>query len=73
MVFMCLQYKSCENIVGKGEIAHNHLENFLPFSSKLKLSSANSVSLEVCRIYFLGKGYSNDSTCIVNGRKIVER
>ena len=27
---MCLQYKSFENIVGKGEIAHN--EQFLLFS-----------------------------------------
>ena len=46
-VFMCLQYKSFENTVGKGEIARNEqfllfptvfsslLENFLPFSSTL--------------------------------------
>ena len=50
-VFMCLQYRSSENTVGKREIAHNeqllflvfstHLENFLPFSSNLKLLSAN--------------------------------
>ena len=41
LVFTCLQYKSFENTVGKGETAHNeqfllfpvfltHLENFLP-------------------------------------------
>ena len=48
LVFTCLQYKSFENTVGKGEIAHNEqflffpqcflsiLENFLPLSSHLK-------------------------------------
>ena len=53
-----------ENTVGKGEIARNEqfllfpvfstcLDNFLPFSSNLKLSSANSFSLEeskICRL-----------------------
>ena len=53
-----------ENTVGKGEIARNeqflvfpvfstHLDNFLPFLSNLKLSSANSLSLEeskICRL-----------------------
>ena len=55
LVFMCLQYKSFKNTVGKGEIAHYEqfllfpqafsicLENFLPFSSNLKLSPANSL------------------------------
>ena len=33
-----------------------HLENFLPFSSKLELSSANSFSLEESKICRLGKG-----------------
>ena len=33
-----------------------HLENFLPFSSNLKLSSANSFSLEESKICRLGKG-----------------
>ena len=67
LVFTCLQYKSFENTVGKGEIAHNeqfllfpvfsnHLENFLPFSSNLKLSSANPFSLEDSKICCLGKG-----------------
>ena len=56
--------KPFENTVGKGEIAHNeqfllfpvfstHLNNFLPFSSNLKFSSANSFSLEeskICRL-----------------------
>ena len=43
--------KPFENIVGKGEIVR--LDNFLPFSSNLKLSSANSFSLEgskICRL-----------------------
>ena len=47
-----------ETTVGKGEIARNEqfllfpqcLENFLPFSSNLKLSSANSFSLEECEV-----------------------
>ena len=53
-----------KNTVGKGEIARNEqfllfqvfstcLDNFLPFSSNLKLSSANSFSLEeskICRL-----------------------
>ena len=61
---MCLQYKPFENTVGKGEIARNeqfllfpvfatHLDIFLPFSSNLKLSSANSFSFEeykICRL-----------------------
>ena len=59
---MCLQYKSFESTVGKGQIARNEqfspfpivfstcLENFLPFSSNLKLSSANSLSSEQCEI-----------------------
>ena len=34
----------------------NHLENPLPFSSNLKLSSANSFSLEESEICRLGKG-----------------
>ena len=51
------------NTVGKGEIAH--FEQFLlllrviivfPFSSNLKLFSANSFSLGESKIYCLGKG-----------------
>ena len=64
---MCLQYKSFENTVGKGEIARNeqfllfpvfstHLENFLPFSSNLNLLSADSFNLEESKICHLGKG-----------------
>ena len=48
LVLPCLQYKSFENTVGKGEIAHNEqfllftlfstrLDNFLPFSSNFEL------------------------------------
>ena len=55
-VFTCLHLKPFENTVGKGDIARNiqflhfsvvsiPLENFLLFSSTLKLSSANSFSL----------------------------
>ena len=64
---MYLQYKIFENTVGKGEIARNEqfllfppvfptLENFLPFSSNSKLSSAISLSSEDSIIYCLGKG-----------------
>ena len=56
--------KPFENTVEKGEIARKaispfptvfstSLDNFLPFSSNLKLSSANSFSLEeskICRL-----------------------
>ena len=67
LVFTCLQYKSYENTVGKGEIAHNEqfllfpvfstlLENYLPFSLNLNLLSANSFSLEESKICHLGKG-----------------
>ena len=56
---------SLENTVGTGEIVPNEqfflfpvfstrLENFLPFSSNLKLSSANSLSLEESKICRLG-------------------
>ena len=65
---MSLLYKSFENTVGKGEIAQNeqfllfppcflpYLEDFPPFSSKLKLPSANSYSLDESKICRLGKG-----------------
>ena len=54
--------------MGKGEIARNeqfllfptvfstHIENFLSFSSNLKLSSENSFSLEESKTCRLGKG-----------------
>ena len=54
--------QSFENTVGKGEIApfptvfSTHLDNFLPFSSNLKLSSANSFSLEESKICHLVMG-----------------
>ena len=60
--------KPFENTVGKGEIARNEqfllfptvfstrLDNFLPFSSNLKLSSANSFSLEESKICHLVMG-----------------
>ena len=64
---MCLQYKSFENTVGKGEIARNEqfllfptvfstcLEYFLPSLSNLKLSCAYSFIFEECEICRLGK------------------
>ena len=63
--FDALGNKPFENTVGKGEMARNeqfllfpqcfstNLDNFLPFSSNLKLSTANSFSLEeskICRL-----------------------
>ena len=69
-VSACRLYKSFENTVGKGEIARNEQFllfprcfqkfwlNFLPISSNLILSSANSFSLEESSIYRLGKGYT---------------
>ena len=67
LVFTCLWYMSFEKTVRKVEIARNEqfllfpvfstpLENPLPFSSNLKLSSANSFSLEESKISRLGKG-----------------
>ena len=57
--------KPFENTVGKGEIAispfptvfSSSLDNFLPFPSNLKLSSANSFSLEESKICRLVMGY----------------
>ena len=66
--FTCLQYKSFENTLGKGEMARNKqfllspqcflpvLENFPPFLSNLKLSSAKYFRLEQSKICHLGKG-----------------
>ena len=57
-----------KNTVGKGEIAGNEqislfpkvfstcLESFLPFSTNLNFSSANSFSLDETNICRLGKG-----------------
>ena len=65
---MCLHHKSYKNTVGKVEIACNeqfllfpsvfsiYFENFLPFSSDLKLLSARSSSLVESKICHLGKG-----------------
>ena len=66
--FTCLQHKSLENTVGKGEIARNEqfplfhtmfsilFNNFLPFSLNSELSCTNSFSLEESKICCLGKG-----------------
>ena len=63
---MCLQDKSFENKVGRGEIAQaifpffhsifTLFEKFLSFLQNLKLSSANSFSLERSKACHLGKG-----------------
>ena len=67
---MCVQYKSFENTLGKGEIAHNEqfllfpqcfltlFKNFLTVLTNLKLSCSNSLSLEESKICCLGKGYN---------------
>ena len=74
---MPLGNKPFENNVGKGEIAPNEqfllfpvfstcLDNCLPFSSNLKLSSANSFSLEESKICRLVMGQLNFmSICMV--------
>ena len=65
--FDTLANKPFENTVGKGEIARNKqfllfpvlstgLDSFLPFSLNLKLSSANSFSLEESKICHLVMG-----------------
>ena len=62
-----LQYKSFENTVEKGEIARYEqfflfplcflpVRSSQPFALNLKLSSANSFSLEESKIYHVGKG-----------------
>ena len=62
LAFTCLQYKSFENTVGKGEIARNEqfllfptvfstrLENYLTFSTNMKLLSANPFNLDSLKI-----------------------
>ena len=66
--FYVSEYKSFEDITGKGEncllraispfptVFSTQSENFLPFLSSLKLSPANSLSLEESKIFSLGKG-----------------
>ena len=78
---MCLQYQSFGNTVGKGKIARNeqfllipvfstHLKNFIPFSSNLKLSSANSFGLEESKICRLGKGSPFPKQQILHASKL---
>ena len=62
--FMCLQYNVFENTLGKRRncnslfpnVLFTGLENFLPFPSNLKLSSANLFDLEESKICHLAKG-----------------
>ena len=73
LVLTCLQYKSVENTMGKGEIVHNEqfllfptvfsmlFDAFLPFSSTSILLPAKSISLEESKICCLGKGESDSS------------
>ena len=57
LVFTCLEYKSFENeqFLLFSTVFSTRLEIFLPFSSNLKLLSANSSSLEESKICRLGK------------------
>ena len=48
--------KSLLTLSQKSPVFSTHSENFLPFSPNLKLSSANSFSLEESKICHLGKG-----------------
>ena len=65
--------------LGKGEIAlpvSTRLENFLTFSSNLKLSGAKSFSLEGSKICRLGKGLgqftdTNSRACYADFRKFI--
>ena len=69
---MCLQYKSFESTVEKGEIACNKqfllfpqffllIGELLPFSSNLKPSPENSYSLEESKNWMFGKELKNSS------------
>ena len=40
-------------------ISFTFLENFLPFSSNVKLSSAEPFSLEESKVCYFGKGYNS--------------
>ena len=40
----------------RNTVFSTHLDNFMPFSSNLKLSSANSFGMEESKICCLGKG-----------------
>ena len=67
LVFICLKYKSFENTVGKGEIAHNEqfllvplcflsfCKTFIHFHQK-KIKSAKSSGLEKSKACCLGRG-----------------
>ena len=59
---MCLQEKSFENTVFP-----TRLENLLPFACNLKLSSANSLSLEESKICRLGRvnAWYQASLCMI--------
>ena len=46
-----------EKLLVTSTVFFTHLENFPPFSSKLKLLSAKSFSFEESKICHLGKGY----------------
>ena len=56
LVSMCLQYKSSKTQWEKETVISSLLENFLSYSSNLKVSSAKSLSLEESKICYLGKG-----------------
>ena len=62
LVFTCLQYKSFENTVGKGDIARNEHNVFYPFGElstifiKFEIVICKLLSLKESNICGLGKG-----------------
>ena len=72
-----------EKTVGKGEIAHGEQfllfpqcfllvwRTFLPFSSNMKLTSANSFSLEKSKICRLGKGELYPMTTLSVSKELI--
>ena len=82
-LFLCVCSTSLRKTLGKGEITRNEqflffpqfsnlLDNLLPFSSNLKLLSANSFSLEEFKICHLGKSKCqfNTVTCFIRQKTL---
>ena len=56
LVFTCLQYKSFENTVGKGEIAHNFSFSHSVFYWLGKLSGIfKKFEIVVCKLFLFGR------------------
>ena len=59
MVFMCLQYRSLKNTLGKGEIAHSVFYLFQELNAifiKFEVVLCQLFQLEESKICHLGKG-----------------